>query len=221
MNELLLTIGQKVIPPTSFLGEITEANFISAADLITATGMGPYGSVTNANITWLKYTYKGKITYLAKKPLKHQMTWDQLNSLGLVNGTKQVTIGGKIYSVRLPWGYALPPSTRYDQSTGGDLNDLIYPVYGGVSLNQAPVQAYPRWAAYTDAELGLGTTYTAVVATPGAMTWVQDTLGGAPGTHMLRFYNDSNKPYQLLAGWGLGASETYVYAGWRPILEEV
>jgi hypothetical protein len=219
MLDVLLTLVPEATNSTiQYLGEVQGADFITATDLITATDMGPHGTVTNATVSWLKFNYKGKVTYIAKKVLKHQMTWEQLDTLGLVFGSKQVTIGGEQYSVRLPKGYATPPTSPYVISTGGDLNDLIYSVYNGVSIDHPYVQAYPKQAAFTDADLGLYTDYISVSNTPGSMTWVQDSISG--GTHhMVRFYNDSDKAHQLTAGWYVANGATQPYAGWRPILE--
>lgn len=78
---------------------------------------------------------------------------------------------------------------------------MIYPIYQGISSDQAVVKAYPRLASYSDADLGLITSYLESASVPGAMTWVQD-LRADNAAHMVRGYNDSDKPHQLTAGWG-------------------
>lgn len=222
MFEQFLATGPSIQAVPFFLGEITEANFISAADLTTLVGMTGVGSVTNASVSWLKYNYKGKVTYLAKKPLRHNMTWEALDTRGLTKGTVQFTINGKLHVLKLPTGYAASPSSVYQISTGGSFNDLIYPIYNGVSKNAPQVTPYPKVASYLDADLGLFTNKTAVVSAPGGMTWCQELFNNNTG-HMLRGYNDLDDAGtgQLLAGWQLGAGVTNNYAGWRPIIEEV
>lgn len=220
MLEQLLSSAKKPNNMATFLGEVTEEEFISATALTSLVGMAPYGTVTNANIAWLKYLYKGKTVYLAKKVIKHAMTWEQLNTLGLTKGTQQFTIQGKAHTLRLPTGWISPPVTNYDVSTGGSFNDLIYPIYNGVSKDHQYVQAYPKQAAYTDADLGLITNYLESSSVPGACTWVQDLRADNAG-HMVRGYNDADKAHQLTAGWFIANGATQSYAGWRPIVEEV
>lgn len=220
MFELMLSTGKPVLPPTVFMGEVTGDDFITASALATLVGMQSTGTVTNVSPNWLKYSYKGKTVYLAKKPHRHGMTWEALNALKLIFGDKQFLINGKPHVLKLPSGYIPPVLTQYGASTGGSLNDLIYPVYAGVSKDTTQVKAYAQQAAYLDADLGLETTYTAVSGGNGTMTWVQESYG--PNTHhMLRFYNDSDKAHQLTAGWYLPNGQTANYAGWRPLIEEV
>lgn len=209
-------------PPDLYYGEVAEADFISAAAFTTLVGMDSAGSVTNASVNWLKYRYKGKTVYMSKKALRHGMTWEQMNALGITKGTQQFTIGGKQYTVRLPTGAVAEPAAYASAATGGSFNDLIYPVYGGVSLNQAEIQAYPRWAAFTDLELGLGRTKTEAATGPGTMTWCQELVTGN-NHHLVRGYNDADNEgiRQIVSGWYIALNGTQVYAGWRPIVEEV
>lgn len=212
-----------VAPPADlYYGEVAEADFISAAAFTTLVGMGSIGSVTNASVNWLKYRYKGKTVYMAKKTLRHGMTWEAMNALGITKGTQEFTIGGKQYTVRLPTGAASEPAAHAVSATGGSFNDLIYPVYGGVSLSQPEIQAYPRWAAFTDLELGLGRTKTEAATGPGTLSWCQELTTGN-GNHLVRGYNDADNEgtRQIVSGWYIALNGTQVYAGWRPIVEEV
>lgn len=221
MYESLLASNHQPLG-TQFLGEVTEANFITATAFTTLVGMDGVGQLTNASVNWLKYTYKNKTVYMAKKAIRHAMTWEALDTRGLTKGTTQFTIGGKQYTVRLPTGWLTPPSSTYAKSDGGSFNDLVYPVYGGVGVNSPEVQYYPRLANYSDEALGLYVDKTSIVANPGSMTWCQDLL--ASGTaHMCRAYwdPDNSGTLQILGGWYINLGGTQNYAGWRPILEEV
>ena len=217
---MLEDLGPAPIPDL-YLGEVTEAELISASALTTLVGLTA-GSITNANISWLKFRYNNKIVYIAKKPIRHAMTYEALAALGITKGTKQFTIQGKAHVLRVPNGSLNDPTSYRDIQAGGSFNDLIYPVYGGVSLSQPEIQAYPRWAAFTDAELGLGTTKAAAAGGAGAMTWCNELITGG-SNRLLRGYNDSDNAgnRQVLAGWYIAPSGTAVYAGWRPIIEEV
>jgi hypothetical protein len=102
---------------------------------------------------------------------------------------------------------------------GGDFNDMIYPIYGGVAINHAMVQAYPRWAAFTDAELGLNTVKSPIIN--GGLTLCQELA--AQGGYLVRGYNDNDNAgvAQLVAGWYVTGDSTIQYSGWRPVLELV
>jgi N-acetylneuraminic acid mutarotase len=218
---LLEYIGEA--PPADlYYGEVLEADLISAPAFSALVGMSAIGSVTNASSNWLKYRYLGKTVYMSKKPLRHAMTWEQLDTLGLTKGQSTFTFGGKGYTVRLPTGAAAEPSYYNIVATGGSFNDLIYPVYGGVSLAQPEVQAYPRWAAFTDAELGFGTDKNSAAGGIGTLNWCQELVVGN-ASRLVRGYNDADNAgiRQILTGWYIALNGTQTYAGWRPIIEEL
>jgi hypothetical protein len=207
-------------PADLYYGEVASADFITASALATAVGASALGTVTNADVSWLKFRIDGKTQYIAKKPLRHGVTWNSLNALGLVFGTQTVVIGGQTYKVRLPTGTSVPSANVYNPAhMGGDFNDMIYPIYGGVVINHAMVQAYPRWAAFTDAELGLNTVKSPIIN--GGLTLCQELA--AQGGYLVRGYNDNDNAgvAQLVAGWYVTGDSTIQYSGWRPVLELV
>lgn len=181
--------------------------------------MDAYGTAMAGPNKWLKYIYKGKTVYMPLKNIRYAMSWEELNTLGLTKATRQITIGGKQYTVRLPTGYDTAVTSHYDVSFAGSFNDLIYPIYAGLSLPTPQVQAYPRWAAYNDDAFGFGKTYLEVAGGLGTMSWVQEEYNG--NAHMARAYNDVYKDYQLLAGWFVNFNGRQNYVGWRPIVELV
>lgn len=216
----------EVIPPPlpedMFYGEVAEADFITAAAFTTLVGMSSIGTAISQPMSWLKYRYKGKTTYMAKKPLRYGMTWESMNALGIVKGETEFTIGGKRCTVALPTGAdATNPTPNYNEIlTGGSFNDLIYPVYGGLAVNQPVIAAYPRWAAYTDAELLMSTAKTNIQ--PGHLSWCQEVVMSNNG-HLVRGYNNSDADTipafaQPIRGWYVAFNGTQPYAGWRPII---
>lgn len=206
--------------PNEFLGEFAAASLITGADLTTAVGAGGIGADLGAMDAWLGYKINGKTLYLAKKPIRYGVTWNQLNAIGCVFGIKTVVIGGKTYKVRLPTGANKVNPTWFVADAGGEFNDMLYPVYNGVAAAQPQVQAYPRWAAYTDAQLNLSTSKS-TSANPGVMTLCQEQTSA--GDYLVRGYNDADNAgnAQILAGWHVGGSAVFNYTGWRPVLELV
>lgn len=123
--------AQSVIAGTSergFFGEVTTAQLISGEDLCEALGLTA-GILQNSTDPWLKYVWDGVIMYVAKKTIRHTISWNDINAVGAVFGDAAVTIGGIDYAVGL--------------LSSNQWNGLIYPVH--VDFGQ--------WAQYTDADL--------------------------------------------------------------------
>ncbi|ARV77250.1 virion structural protein [Pseudomonas phage Noxifer] len=206
--------------PNEYLGEFAAASLITGADLTTAVGAGGIGADLGAMDAWLGYKINGKTLYLAKKPIRYGVTWNQLNAIGCVFGVKTVVIGGKTYKVRLPTGANKVNPGWFANDAGGEFNDMLYPVYNGVAAAQPQVQAYPRWAAFTDAQLNLSINKS-TSANPGVMTLCQEQTSA--GDYLVRGYNDADNAgnAQILAGWHVGPNAVFNYTGWRPVLELV
>ena len=123
-----------------FFGEVAHGSLIngeSLCDLIGATE----GTLQNSTEPWLKYARRGKILYVAKKPIRYSISWNDINSWGAVYGEAIIMIGGVRYAVRLL------STTEWE--------DLIYPVHVD----------YGQWEQYTNADLYIGGSYN------GRYTW--------------------------------------------------
>lgn len=110
-----------------FFGEVASANLIAGADLITALGITEGTNIADAG--WLKFARKGRIIFVAKKAIRHSISWDHINSKGAVYGDAVITIDGVRYAVRL--------------LSSAEWDALIYPVH----------VEYGQWWNYTDADL--------------------------------------------------------------------
>ena len=144
-----------------FYGEVPTSQFISGNALATAIGLTE-GTSINSTQPWLKFALNGKTLYVAKKHFRHSMSWNDINAVGAVYGTKTVAIGGKTYKVRLlktatvdpvsdPWNWA--------DVIGSEWNKLMHPIHvkaGTQSwgINQGVDPDVPTWGInYTDAAL--------------------------------------------------------------------
>jgi hypothetical protein len=76
---------------------------ISGNGLASAVGIsiGTSQIYLDNNIDWVKFGYEGKILFIACKPIRRALSWDDINAKGCVFGTKQVTFGGITYKCRL------------------------------------------------------------------------------------------------------------------------
>ena len=86
-----------------FFGEVPASELITGDALASECGISQ-GTSQHSTAGWLKFAYKGEILFVAKKPIRHSISWDAINTANCVygdSGDKTVTIGGLTYKVRL------------------------------------------------------------------------------------------------------------------------
>lgn len=176
-----------------------------------------YGTSQYSDGGWLKFSYKGKVEFVAKKPFRCSISWQDLYSANLVYGNNVIEIKGFKYKVRLMKGKA--EGWQNDQSAfQGDIcknsewNKLMLPIHRNAPSNWAfgwnvnsPTE---NWnIRYTDGDIiihnNLGN---------GSYAWCQE-------------YGDSKDKRVARGGFGVSCSNnvdyyySYKYCGWRPVLE--
>ena len=86
-----------------FFGEVSASELITGDALASQVGISQ-GTSQHSTAGWLKFAYKGEIQFVAKKPIRHSISWDTINAAKCVygdSGDKTVVIGGKTYKVTL------------------------------------------------------------------------------------------------------------------------
>lgn len=228
MKEMMLGVGgggneYKHPYGDRFLGEVPSSGLITGNTLATRIGLTD-GISQNSSAGWLKFlTGEGKTLYVAKLPLRRNVSWDQINARGAVFGTTTVVINGLTYKVRLLKGSvsnAVTDVSGYDPANtmGSEWNRLMYPlvpvVTGSSSIPTFPLSRdgilFGGWADYTQVELAL-----VHGGSEGRFTWCQESVSG----------NSANRVYRG------GYSVSYISnrsrsavtgeSGWRPVLELV
>lgn len=200
-----------------FFGEVTAAELITGDALASEVGISA-GTSQNSTAGWLKFALDDKILFVAKKPIRHTISWDNIDAADCVYGNKTVVIGGLTYKVRLMKGALTDPSL-YDTADrgaiGSEWNRLMLPIH----VNAPSSWAYPDYVAsptkdwgidYTDEDLLTHNTYG-----DGSYSWCQEV-------------RNANASYRVVRG---NAGVSYSYAntssraaagyGWRPCLELV
>lgn len=190
---------KSTIPQTPFRGEVLAADFISGSALAAAIGLSA-GALINDTTPWLKFVDNGKTFYMPKKPIRMTFSWENLNALGAVTGTKTVQIGGLTYKVRLMTGGngANPTNTA-----GGEYDDYFSRV-----TTQYSGKNGAAWATYAPSDVGWdgGTANYELITCQEASTQGGYLLRGYPG---------------FLGVWYQPADTAQSGYGWRPILELV
>lgn len=211
MFEMML--GNKSIPPIPFdvltqpllagtaadgwYGEVPTANLITGPALASAVGltMGTPMPV-NALVPWLHFTSAGKHLLVGKTCYRNNMMWNDMNSLGIVFGTRTIVIGPYTYKVRLIKGAS---SSEWDK--------LVYKV----SEND-PTATF--WARYTDTQLGMST-----ILNDGAGTYCQDTHSTIYVFE--RGQSRVGSGTVVVRSRGVNKDLANGFIGWRPVLELV
>lgn len=183
-------------------GEVSDAALIAGSALATQLGLTA-GVAINPNAGWLKFSHLGKILFVAKKTIRSTVSWNHLNAVNAIFGTRILEIGAHKYRIRLLKGGNADPAS----ASGGEWNDLIYRVHANDPTNT-------NWAAYTDAQLFVGQNGA------GSFSWCQEAdaqdpskktgRGMASLTHWMR-----DNPIENNVN---GAN---AYQSWRPVLEYV
>ena len=204
-----------------FFGEVPTSEFITGNALASAIGLTA-GTAQNSNEPWLKFALDGKALYVAKKPYRHTISWNSIDSVGAVFGTKTVVINEKTYKVRLlkggnqnPMPDWLPPGTSVHNS---EWNKLMIPIHiswsdGTLAGDQWIDPSTPDWnIRYTNSDLIVG-------QNPNELTWCQEDI--KYGSKVYAVLRGGNGVQGLARAVKTDKSGTDVIFVWRPCLEEV
>ncbi len=200
-----------------YYGEVSASEFINGNDLAVQIGLIA-GTTFNSDAGWLKFALDYKTLYVAKRPFRRSISWDQINARGAVFGDTQVEINGKLYKVRLLKGrgdgLTTSISDGYDtQPThNSEWNRLMYHVSGlpfEYVQNTLASEGITEgdWAQFSEAEL-----LTNAGSGNGSNSFCQDTIGT---NRCVRGYNGVSYIRST------GRTSTSSILGWRPVLELV
>ena len=200
-----------------FFGEVTSAELITGDALASEVGISA-GTSQNSTAGWLKFALDDKILFVAKKPIRHTISWDNINAADCVYGNKTVQIGGLTYKVRLMKGAEVDPfnyeATDRD-AIGSEWNRLMLPIH----VNAPSSWAYPEYVAsptkdwgidYTDEDLLTHNTYG-----NGSYSWCQETRSSDTARRV------SRGSYGVSYSYASSSSNVSAARSWRPVLELV
>ena len=187
--------------PSDYLSGTSEIGFfglveqsilsLDTVDLATYIGL-TQGTAHNTSTPYLKYSYQGRVIFIAQKTIRYGLATDHLIPLNAVYGDTEIILGDNTYKLRLMTGGNGDPST----AEGGEWDALIIPSSNGILAN------------YTTMELNAGTN------SNGSVTQCQEKLETP-----LSYSSYVNRGYNSIQGYGANISPTYSFNGWRPVLE--
>ena len=199
-----------------YFGVVPSSQLITGNALASMVGISA-GTSQFSSEGWLKFAYQGIIQFVAKKPIRHSISWDRINSANCIYGAKTVTIGGLTYKVRLMRGANKDPAGYFSGSINhnSEWNKLMLPIHiEAKNKNWAhPLNVetdVPYWGIdFTDTDL---CTHSSVGN--GAYSWCQE-VAETSGSRILRSFFGVSDSYS--SGSYTAASNR----GWRPVLRLV
>ncbi len=205
-------------PEYGFIGEVSSADLITGSELAAALGLTA-GISQFSDEPWLHFVdpVDRKTKYVAKKPYRRTVSWDHINAVDAVYGSRTIVINGKTYKVRLLKGSATDPYVGMNGSDtpgthGSEWNRLFYPLVPNPTNKPASGVSgegieFGSWADYTETELVM-----VRAGGNGNANWCQEAQGTNP------IYRGHLGVSYLHPRSASSADADY---GWRPVLELV
>ncbi len=203
-----------------FFGEVPNTELITPVNLATQLGL-TQGTAQNLDTPWLKFYLDGRILYVAKKTIRHTISYDHLRDLGLVDGSKIIIINGLQYRVGLlsgiDDGYTGAVGVEYNApyAARSEWTRLMYNVASDTGITtdrQKQGQIGDNWVEYPQdsSTNGLNTS-----AGNGRFSWTKE-INPANSTQAVGRGNSS-----LTHIYPAASSYAPASYGWRPRLELV
>ena len=197
-----------------FFGEVSSTELFTGDELASSIGLTA-GVSQFSNEPWLKFAIDEKIVYIAKKPYRHTVSWNDINAANAVYASQNtiVTKGTDNFLVRLPTGGHADPVTRNvtlansNAGEGSEWNRLMYRVHvdvpDGTPTYDGGPQIGANWAEYTNADLVSG-------SGNGRACWTQEASSNN------RVYRGDTNISRMNSVSSTFANTAF---GWRPVLE--
>lgn len=113
-----------------YYGTVSSSEFITGDDLASMLGLTA-GTSQYSDTDWLKFSSDGKTIFSPMKPIRHTISWDDINKVNAVYGDRIIEIGGLQYKVRLWRGANFDPANGYngEKVKQSEWNKLMLPIH--------------------------------------------------------------------------------------------
>lgn len=199
-----------------FYGECPTSEFITGDGLAKLIGLTA-GKSQHSTEPWLKFSYMGNVEYVAKKPFRCAISWDNINGVNAVFGNRTVKIGEYTYKIRLMKGKT--EGKQGDKSSysgsicfGSEWNKLLLPIH----KNAPSSWKHPANVNSPTEDWGIRYSNDDLITNydNGCWAWCQE-YGDSDTKRLIRGYDGVSRP-----GCNDPSGSGY-YCGWRPVLEFV
>lgn len=177
---------------TGYFGMIEQDDFISGEKLSEFVKFEK-GEVLRYDTLWAVFYYHGKIAITPIKPIRYNVSWDDIDELGLVDGSfNRLDIKGNHYSICLHTG---------DVEVNNTWDELLSRLHIDSKIT-------PIWDNMTDVDLNINWE----VCMHATATWCQETSSYDPT------YRPTRGSYRLASSTRSTSSGVSTSMAWRPLL---
>ncbi len=212
---------------TGYFGRISSSEFIGYKELCELVGFNK-GKPMKEDKGWLVFYFKGEILYIPQHPIRYDISWDDINKVGLVYGDKVIDLDGDEYNVSLMTGGKSDPfnDTEYSDANTEEeqkldlgnvsmWNELMYRVHQDVpgvtdegETDSGGPQYGENWDNLSDEDLNINWRKCEV----GTATWTQESSVIVTSSRVDRGF------YRLAYLARTASSRADTLIGWRPVL---
>lgn len=232
---------------TGYFGEVSSTTLMTGDALASDIGLTA-GTSQHSSEGWLKFYVganadcnyykrlnsfaKPYVVYIAKKPYRHTVSWNDIYARGAVYGSDDtgvtptgtptlqdasVTKSGKTLSVRLMTGVDTDPMDFYNKGCTANVagksewNQLFYRIHTDIPTCPAAdnydggLQVGANWASFTNSDVIVG-------SGDGRYTWTQETNSSSPTSRA----NRGGTRVSFLPNYT--SYNASLSSGWRPVL---
>jgi hypothetical protein len=197
-------------------GEVPASDLIDGIELAALIGLTA-GTPQFSDTGWLHVGLDGKELFIAKRPLRSSISWNQIYAASAVYGGNYIEKSGQQYTFRLPKGANSNPATstyRHDPASthGSEWNRIFYRLTDNNYLNsgnkKTSEEPFVQLAQYTEEDLVLDSG----LGYGGSSSWCQERYidtrikRGGMGVSNLDRSSSTSSDFNN---------------GWRPVLEKI
>lgn len=176
---------------TGYFGIINSDVFKYGGSLSEEVGFTK-GELLQYDTQWAVFYYHDTIAITPLKPIRYNVSWDDINDLGLVDGSMMIKINNRSYRIYLHTG---------DINTTNTWDELLSRLHKDSSIT-------PRWGDLDDKDLNVNFT----ICEYGSATWCQEFCQNDPT-------NRTHRGYRRLASSSRSTSSGVLTTlAWRPLL---
>lgn len=209
-----------------YFGEVSSAELFTSVEIQMVIPVAGGTDITPPDKLWLKFYFKGKILYIAKKPLKSGVSWNDIYAAGGVYGTNDNGLypgspavnqyhpmtkveNGRSWTLvpRLIRAVNGDPASASSYSAAGYVDSEWSQLFGRIAnaTNDATTE---KWARFTNTELGGVNNY---FGTLGQETYGTNVLYCAQA-------GDGGSLNSRVNRLKTARTSTYAFS-WRPVLD--
>lgn len=203
-----------------FFGEVSANDLIDGDSLASDLGLTA-GTGFNSDAGWLKVIYQKAVLFVAKRPFRYDLSWEDIYNVGAVgplaeapNGSvdqdAEIEIDGNTYKIRLLKGGEDDTEDDKEGAYGqNEWNTIMYSLIACREDGHLGAKVGQLWANYSNDDLGIG----GQSDPDGRRCWCQET---DPNDSDRRVYRGA---FHVSDFDTVSATSSNALYGWRPVLQ--